>query len=508
MLTNIDEDENLARMRAGELYFAFTPKLVAARQRCNRAVRKFNNAEDCTRRLNAEHWKNITNDDRPLPPQGADDEQEDAILHEYPWIEPPLRCAYGSNVKVGSNVFINSNCVMIDTCTISIGSRTMLAPNVSLYSGGHPLDPEVRNGTFGPEYGKPITVGEDCWIGGNVTILPGVTIGDGCTIGAGSVVTKNVPPYHVAVGNPARIVKKLDLPKSKMESEGPENSRIAGLLPISNMLVDSQLANAHLLPNKITSRCAVCDDAKDVFAFSLWPTTSGCTHKQATCRSCLNDSIAFDIENKGANHVACPECGLGLGYDDVMRFADDEVRVRYEQLLVRTALQDNDEFVWCSASGCENGQIHLGGDAQPIVKCMTCGGRTCFTHGIPWHSGLSCEEYDVVQSSKSGAIIASSLTSHASALTAASLTEDLLRAIEDERATQSTIKSTTKPCPRCGKNIEKNGGWFQVVSVDMSSAGSAATNGLIVPARVPILDNSEAGWVPCIHDFVESEGRD
>lgn len=97
---------------------------------------------------------------------------------------------YGTNVKVGSNVFINVNCTIIDTCTVSIGSRTLVGPNVSFFSGTHPLDPDLRNGTNGPELGKPITIGNDCWIAGNVIILPGVTIGDGCTIGAGSVVTK------------------------------------------------------------------------------------------------------------------------------------------------------------------------------------------------------------------------------------------------------------------------------------------------------------------------------
>jgi acetyltransferase-like isoleucine patch superfamily enzyme len=79
---------------------------------------------------------------------------------------------------------------MIDTSPITIGSRTLFGPNVHLYSGGHPLDPELRNGTLGPEFGKPVSIGEDCWIGGNVTILPGVTIGNGSTVGAGSVVTK------------------------------------------------------------------------------------------------------------------------------------------------------------------------------------------------------------------------------------------------------------------------------------------------------------------------------
>ncbi|KAH7312747.1 trimeric LpxA-like protein [Stachybotrys elegans] len=197
MLENIDEEENLAKMQAGELYYCFTPQLVAARQRCSRATRKLNNADELTRRQIAEIWKEITNDSRPLPPPGANDAEEDAVLHEYPWIEPPMRLDYGINVKVGSNVFINHNCVMIDTSPITIGSRTLFGPNVHVYSGGHPTDPEVRNGTLGPEFGKPVSIGEDCWIGGNVTILPG-----------------DVPPYHVVAGNPARIIRKLQ-PKTE-----------------------------------------------------------------------------------------------------------------------------------------------------------------------------------------------------------------------------------------------------------------------------------------------------
>lgn len=112
------------------------------------------------------------------------------MLHEYPWIERPIRIDYGTNIKVGSNVFINFNCTFIDTCLVSIGSRTLVGSNVSFYSGTHPTDPDLRNGTNGPEMGKPINIGADCWIGGNATILAGVTIGDGCTIGAASLVTK------------------------------------------------------------------------------------------------------------------------------------------------------------------------------------------------------------------------------------------------------------------------------------------------------------------------------
>lgn len=125
---------------------------------------------------------------------------------------PPIRIDYGTNVKLGEGAFINSNCTIVDTCLVSIGARTMLAPNVSLYSGTHPLDPEVRDGLNGPELGKEIWIEEDCWIGGNAIILPGVRIGKGSTVGAGSVVTRDVPPYKVVAGNPARIIK--DVPRN------------------------------------------------------------------------------------------------------------------------------------------------------------------------------------------------------------------------------------------------------------------------------------------------------
>ncbi|KAJ5947663.1 hypothetical protein N7466_000678 [Penicillium verhagenii] len=210
MLSNIDEKENLARMERGELYYAFSPELVAARKRCGRIVGQLNRAGELSRRELAAYWKDITNDPRPLPPAGATDEEEDSILHEYPWIERPINIDYGTNIKVGSGVFINFNCTILDTCLVSIGARTLIGPNVCFFSGTHPLDPDLRDGTNGPELGRPITVGEDCWIAGNVIILPGVTIGDGCTIGAGSVVTKDVPACHVVAGNPAKILRKIE----------------------------------------------------------------------------------------------------------------------------------------------------------------------------------------------------------------------------------------------------------------------------------------------------------
>ncbi|KAH6604209.1 WbbJ Acetyltransferase (isoleucine patch superfamily) [Trichoderma cornu-damae] len=206
--TPIDPAENRRRMARGELYWAFTPDLIQDRKRCARACRRLNTAEEATRRELVEMWKEITRDNSPLPPKAASEEEDEALLEDYPWVEGPLKMDYGYNVELGENVFINANSTWIDTCRISIGARTLVGPSCSFYSGGHPLDHRVRNGTRGPEFGKPIVVGEDCWLGGGVTVLPGVTIGKGAVIGAGSVVTKDVPEGVVAAGNPARVLRK------------------------------------------------------------------------------------------------------------------------------------------------------------------------------------------------------------------------------------------------------------------------------------------------------------
>ena len=123
------------------------------------------------------------------------------------YIEPPFFCDYGSNIHLGENVYMNYNCVLLDICAIKIGSGTMLAPGVQIYAATHPTDPIDRR-SF--ELGKPITIGRDCWIGGNAIICPGVTIGDGSTIGAGSVVTKNVDSFVVVAGNPAKVIRRLE----------------------------------------------------------------------------------------------------------------------------------------------------------------------------------------------------------------------------------------------------------------------------------------------------------
>jgi len=106
---------------------------------------------------------------------------------------------YGSNLRLAPGVYINFNCTVLDTCLVTIGARTLVGPNVSFFSGTHPLDPAVRNGTAGPEGGAEIHVEQDVRIGGNVVILPGVRIGKGATVGAGSVVTKVCVSSHISL---------------------------------------------------------------------------------------------------------------------------------------------------------------------------------------------------------------------------------------------------------------------------------------------------------------------
>ncbi|KAF1961887.1 maltose O-acetyltransferas-like protein [Byssothecium circinans] len=227
----MDTAENRRKMQNGELYHAFTPDLIAARARCKHACTRYNNAGDVPRRKLTELFRDVLDDKSPLPPPAATPEVDDKLFDDDPWIEPPVAMDYGFNVKLGKNVFINFHAVFLDTCLISVGSRTLVGPNVSFYSGTHPLDPVIRNGTQGPELGKEIHIGEDCWIGGNVVILPGVTIGRGSVVGAGSVVTKNVPDFVAVAGNPAKTIRKIETamgPARASECRGWQGQAVAG----------------------------------------------------------------------------------------------------------------------------------------------------------------------------------------------------------------------------------------------------------------------------------------
>lgn len=123
------------------------------------------------------------------------------------YIEPSFLFDYGYNIHVGENFYANFNCTFLDVTTIRIGDNCMLAPNVQLYTATHPIDPNERNS--GLEYAKPITIGDNVWIGGGAILIPGVTIGDNVVIGAGSVVTKSFPDNVVIAGNPAHVIREL-----------------------------------------------------------------------------------------------------------------------------------------------------------------------------------------------------------------------------------------------------------------------------------------------------------
>lgn len=119
----------------------------------------------------------------------------------------PFFCDYGFNIEIGENFFANTNLVILDEAEVKFGDNVFIAPNCSFYTAGHPLDVEQRN--EGLEYALPITVGDNVWICGNVTVIPGVTIGSDSVIAAGSVVTTDIPSGVIAAGNPCRVIRKI-----------------------------------------------------------------------------------------------------------------------------------------------------------------------------------------------------------------------------------------------------------------------------------------------------------
>jgi maltose O-acetyltransferase len=180
------------RMINGELYWAFDQELIDDRLRASLLCEKFN----ATSAANEA-------DRGPILEELLGHIGEDVTI----W--PPFRCDYGSLISIGDRAFINYNAIILDSTPVTIGERTWIGPCLQLYTATHPLDAATRTAARPLESAKPITIGNDVWIGGGVIILPGVTIGDEAVIGAGSVVTRDIPPRVVAVGNPCRVVKKL-----------------------------------------------------------------------------------------------------------------------------------------------------------------------------------------------------------------------------------------------------------------------------------------------------------
>ncbi len=177
------------KMLAGESYIASDPELLADRRRAADWMRRYNGG-------GADTFDNGLALLRELLGSVGDD-----VV-----VRAPFHCDYGSNISLGAGVFLNFNCVVLDVARITIGDGTQIGPNVQLLTADHPRDTEARR--KGLEFGRPITIGRNVWIGGGAIILPGVMIGDDAIIGAGSVVTRNVPAGATVVGNPARPVSK------------------------------------------------------------------------------------------------------------------------------------------------------------------------------------------------------------------------------------------------------------------------------------------------------------
>ena len=125
---------------------------------------------------------------------------------ENAWINPPFYCDYGSHIEVGKNFYANYNCTILDVAKVKIGDNCQMAPNVAIYTAGHPIHPDTRNSGF--EYGKEVTIGDNVWLGGNA-LGTGVHIGNNVVIGSGSVVTKDIPDWSIAAGNPCRVIRRI-----------------------------------------------------------------------------------------------------------------------------------------------------------------------------------------------------------------------------------------------------------------------------------------------------------
>ena len=177
------------KMLAGELYDALDPELVAARDRARTLCQNLN----ATREQEQDLRRQILTE---LLGRGGDTV----------WMQPPFYCDYGSNLELGQRVYFNFNCIVLDVCRVSIGDHCFFGPAVQIYTATHPLDSQLRRTQ---EYGKPVAIGSDVWVGGGAIICPGVTIGSRSVIGAGSVVTRSIPDGVLAAGNPCRVIRSV-----------------------------------------------------------------------------------------------------------------------------------------------------------------------------------------------------------------------------------------------------------------------------------------------------------
>lgn len=183
-------------MLAGLPYDSRDPELLEIYFNARRVIRKISMIDPSNQKAITAHYKSLF-----------------GYMGDNVWIESPFYCDFGENISIGDGSFINMNCVFLDTNKITLGKSVLIAPAVQLYTASHPISPSERIINDGKSYvdvTAPITVGDRVWIGGGAIVLPGVTIGEGSTIGAGSVVTKDVPPFVLAAGNPCRVIRSIN----------------------------------------------------------------------------------------------------------------------------------------------------------------------------------------------------------------------------------------------------------------------------------------------------------
>ncbi|KAF4830660.1 putative acetyltransferase [Colletotrichum siamense] len=207
-LQNTPWCEEYEKMVSGMMYNPVDPILVDGRHQGRSLARDFNEID---------HRKHTADEVAQLKTESL--AKMVGKLGAGTFVEAPFIVDYGCNVIFGKNCFANFNMTILDVSLVTIGDRVQFGPNVSIYTAGH--DTSVLSRIKFVEYGLPVTIEDDCWIGGGVTIMPGVTIGRGTTVGSGAVVTKSLPAYSVAVGSPAKVIKKLQTVEEEMAD--PEN---------------------------------------------------------------------------------------------------------------------------------------------------------------------------------------------------------------------------------------------------------------------------------------------
>ncbi|TGO53001.1 hypothetical protein BOTNAR_0307g00180 [Botryotinia narcissicola] len=235
-----------------------------------------------------------------------------------------------------------------------------------------------------------------------------------------------------SIGHISDYYDQNDPPRQSQASRVLKRKRSAE--PISNGYRDIRIKHEDSIksepqPQPQLKECSIC--AEDLMLANFPRQVSAeCTHDPTCCSSCLSRSIGVQIESKEWDQITCPECAALLSFDNVKLFASETDFIRYDKKSLSSCIQNDPNFTNCLGPGCNDGQIHEGGDDQPIMTCRTCSFKTCFTHKMPWHTDLTCEGYD----------------------------EQSRERLRQEEASHDLMDEVTKRCPNCQIRIQKNEG--------------------------------------------------